>query len=374
MRVRRIADLLGKDLALGPRSPLVLWALVLPGVLTLVIRGVFGGLLDAEPRLGVVDEGRSVLPAALADLDGLEVTEVPDAASLRHALDVGDLDAGLVLPPGFDTALTTGARPVLPLQISGRSLASDRVVVALTTLDVLREVAGTGRVVDVEVVALGDPGVPLDLRLLPLLVMVAVAIAGTMIPAASLVQEKEQGTLLAVLVTPAGIGDVLAAKGLLGLVLAVTAGTLTLVLNGVLTTAPAVTLVAIGVGGVLMVQVGLIAGCLAPDTNTLFAAWKLGGTLLFYPVVFFLWPDLPTWIARLGPTYYFLRPVYAANVDGAGFAAVAGDLLIAAVLAVALVPLVVRTGRRLERRLGAGRPVGTRGARTVSRRRPAGAR
>ena len=55
---------LRKDLALGPRSPIVLWAFVLPVVLTLLIRGVFGGLFETEPRLGIVDQGDSQVTAA----------------------------------------------------------------------------------------------------------------------------------------------------------------------------------------------------------------------------------------------------------------------------------------------------------------------
>ena len=38
----RIATVLGKDLRLGPRSPVFLWVLVLPLLITLVLQVVFG--------------------------------------------------------------------------------------------------------------------------------------------------------------------------------------------------------------------------------------------------------------------------------------------------------------------------------------------
>jgi ABC-2 type transport system permease protein len=357
----RIRHLLAKDLHLGPRSPLVLWALVLPVALTLLLRSVFGGLFAGEPRFGIVDLGRSELVAAAQAVDGIEVVVLDDAGELRTQLEAHDLDAGLVLPVGFDEAVRTGERPRLELAISGESLASDRILLAVTTLDLVRGLEGRVPPVDVEVVTLGEAGVALDLRLLPLVVMMAVAIAGGMIPAAGLVEEKEKGTLQAVLVTPATIGEAFAAKALFGWSLAVTAGVMTLAMNRVLDVAPVPTLLAIALGAAMMVQLGLMLGSWAPDTNTLFAAWKGGGMLLVYPVIFFVWPDLPTWPARLGPTYYFLRPVYAISVERAGFADVWLDLLIAAALVVALLPFTRQTARWLERRLGAGRSALPRG-------------
>jgi ABC-2 type transport system permease protein len=351
----RIRTLVGKDLHLGPRSPLVLWALVLPVVMTLLLRGIFGGLFGTEPRLGIVDLGDSELVAAAQALEGVEVVLVGDAADLRERLEANDLDAGLVLPAGFDDAVREGRRPTLELSVGGESLASDRILLAVTAMDLARALEGRAAPVDVEVVAVGDAGVPMDLRLLPLVVMMTVAIAGGMIPAAGLVEEKGKGTLQATLVTPATMGEVLLAKAIFGWALAVTAGLITLAINGALGAAPLATVLAIGIGAAMMAQVGLMLGAWAPDTNTLFAAWKGGGMVLFFPVVFFAWPELPTWPAYLGPTFYFLRPVYAISVEGATLADVGGDLAVAVVLIAALLPATIATGRWLERRLGAGR-------------------
>jgi ABC-2 type transport system permease protein len=355
MNAARVRHLLGNDLQLGPRSPLVLWALVLPVALTLLLRGVFGGLFAAEPRLGIVDLGRSELVAQAQDLEGIAVTVLDDPDALRRALETNDLDAGLVLPAGFDDAIRAGERPPLQLAVAGESLASNRILLAVTALDLVRGLEGRASPVEVEIVTIGEAGVALDLRLLPLVVMMAVAIAGGMIPAAGLVEEKEKGTLQAVLVTPTTIGEVFAAKALFGWLLAVAAGVATLAMNGVLDVAPAATTLAIALGAGMMAQLGLMLGAWAPDTNTLFAAWKGGAMLLIYPVIFFVWPDLPTWPARLGPTFYFLRPVYAISVEGASLADVWVDLAVAAGIVAALVPLTARIGRWLERRLSAGR-------------------
>ncbi len=355
MSAARTRTLLVKDLKLGPRSPLVLWALVIPVVVTLLVRGVFGGLLDAPPRLGIVDLGASSLVAAAQDLDGLTVTLLDDAEELRALVEADDLDAGLVLQPGFDAAVRAGAQPELELFVGGQSHTSTRTLVAVTVLDQVRAVEGTSAPVEVDLVALDEEGVPLEGRMLPLVVIMAVALAGVMIPASSLIEEKQARTLDALLVTPSRVAEVLVAKGLLGVILAVTAGTITLAINGVLGVAPLVLLPAIVLGAVMMAQVGLILGCWAPDTNTMFAAWKGGGLLLFYPVIFFLWPELPIWPARLGPTYYFLAPVHEATVAGSGLAEVWWQLAVAVALCGLLLPATVAMGRRLEGRVATRR-------------------
>ena len=351
----RIRTLLLKDLRLGPRSPLVLWALFIPVVVTLLVRGVFGGLLDTPPRLGIVDRGASELVAAAQEVTGLEVSLLDDEATLRQLVEADDLDAGLVLQAGFDEAVRAGEHPELGLFVGGGSHTSTRTLVAVSVLDLVRALEGSTPPVEVELIAVGDEGIPLALRMLPLVVIMAVALAGVMIPAASLIEEKQSRTLDALLVTPSRMVEVLAAKGIFGALLAVTAGTITLAANGVLGAAPLVLLPSILLGAVMMAQVGLILGCWASDINTMFAAWKGGGLLLFYPVIFFMWPDLPLWPARFGPTYYFLAPVHEATVHGAGLGQVGWQLAVAAVLCVALLPATLIMGRRLEGRVASRR-------------------
>lgn len=351
---RRTWQVLAKDLRLGPRSPLMLWALVFPVVITLVVQGVFGGLFDQPPRLGIVDTGDSRLAAALTEADGLDVSFLDDADVLRDRLATHDLDAGLVLPEGFDAAVRAGERPPLQLYAAGESLASDRVVVAVTTTDLVRQVAGQPAPVHVQVTSLGQASLDFTVRALPLVVMFAVAIGGAMVPAMSLVEEKVKRTLDALLVTPVSVTDVFLAKGALGVLLATAAGMVTLALNDAFGAAPLAMLLAVAIGAVMMAEVGLMLGAWARDTNTLFTAWKSGAIVLIFPVIFYLFPDLPQWIARLGPTYWFLDPVFRLSVEDAGFADVVGHLAVAVAICLALVPLVLRTGRWMERRLGTG--------------------
>ena len=59
---------------LGRRAALAifLYAIVLPVILTLLIRVVFGSLFDPVPRLGIVDEGDSQIVRNVGDIEGIE--------------------------------------------------------------------------------------------------------------------------------------------------------------------------------------------------------------------------------------------------------------------------------------------------------------
>ena len=145
-----------KDLRMGPRSPLFLFAIILPVALTFLIVGVFGSLFAPSPRLGIVDEGDSAIVATASDLDGIEVTTVTSVATLREMVEANDLDAGLVLSEGFDAALASGQRPELNFYVGGESLASNRIILEVTALDLVRGATGAEAPVDVEVLTLGD--------------------------------------------------------------------------------------------------------------------------------------------------------------------------------------------------------------------------
>lgn len=336
---------------MGPRSPLVLYAFVLPIVMTLLIRGVFGGLFAPEPRLGIVDEGASAVTERARQLDGIAVTVVDDIDVLMRRVEGNDLDAGLVLPAEFDTAVRNGAPTDLEFYVGGESLASNRIMLAVTTLDLVRGVEGTSPAATVEVVQLGEETPDLTTRLLPLIVMYAVAIAGAFVPAAGLVDEKEHRTLAAVLVSPTRMDEVLAAKGLLGVTLALATGLVTLAINSAWGSSVLVMVLSLLLAGVMMAEIGLMLGAWAKDANTMFTAFKAGGILIFFPVVIYLFPDLPEWIARIGPSFYFLDPIFQAVTGNVGLGNVWPELLIGLAIVVALLPAVVVMGRLLERRL-----------------------
>ena len=352
--MRTVARILLKDLRLGPRSPILLWAIALPIVFTFLIGAVFGDLFAPPPRLAVVDEGSSQVTLALDASPGIETTVLDDAEQMRAAVEAHDYDAGLLLPAGLDDDLAADRAVAIDFVVSGQSLASTRLVLGVTTLDELRGASGDADLVEVTVSTVGEQEwVPVDDRVLPLIVIYAVMIAGLFLPASSLVEERESRTIDAVLVTPARMSQVLLAKGVLGVLLAVLMGWVTLALNGALTGEVVGLTMFLVLGGIMMAELGLVLGSWAKDSNTLFSAVKGGGVLVIAPVLFTLFPGLPQGVARIFPTYYFLQPIYDMSVAGTGLGDHWLELAVCAAICVLMVPLVAAMGRRLEQHLAA---------------------
>lgn len=344
--------LLRKDLAFGPRSPVFLWALALPFAMTVILQVAFGALFDPEPRLGIVDHGDSAVTAAVTDMDGITVTLFDDEAELRDRVEANDVDAGIVLPDGFDAAVRAGAQPELMFWVGGESLAVNRIILSVTAIDLVRDVEGDVAPVVVEVVSLGDEALPVSTRLIPVIVFFALVMAGLFLPGSSLVEEKEHGTLTALLVTPVRTGEVLLAKWLLGVLLASVMAVATLALNRAVAGNWLAVLAVVLVAAALASTIGLLVGVGAKDSAVMFAIVKGMGLFLFAPALFYMFPDWPQWIAMLFPLYWIIEPIWQVSVMGEALSSVGRELGVALALTAALGAAAVALARRKQ-----GQPV-----------------
>lgn len=352
MSLLRAWRITARDFRLGPRSPVFLMALLLPVGMSFLISAVFGTLLDPDPKLGIVDLGTSDLTRAAQELEGVAVSVLDEPDRLRERVEAHDLDAGIVLAAGFDSNLRSGAQPELEFYVAGESLASNRIVLAVTTTDLIREVAGEEPPVAVAITPVGDEDhVPIGDRLLPVVIYYAVVIAALFLPAASILDEREKHTLDAVLVTPTSMREVLVGKALLGVIMGVFLGVASLALNQAMGERPLEVTLFLLIGSIMMAELGLILGSLVKDANSLYTAIKGAGVFIALPVIFIIWPTLPQWISKLAPTYYFLQPVYDIAINSMRLADFWLELVVACMICLALVPVVLRVGIRAEKRL-----------------------
>lgn len=355
MNLRNSMLIAGKDLVLGPRSAMFVWIIGFPILITFLIRLVFGGLIAPSPRLGIADLGSSEITKQALELESMEVDILGTEEELKALVKDNKLDAGLVLQPGFDDALKRGGKPEIQFFMGGKSLASDRMVLAVTLIELVREVAGEPFDVNIETEVIGNgTSVPIEERLVPMLVLITVAFAAIFLPAASIIQERENRTVDAVLATPVKVGEFIAAKGMIGFLLAFITGCITLVLNGGFSKPVGVQLLILSVAAFMSVDFGLILGCAVRDMATMFSVWKGGGIFLFAPAILFLFPAAPRWIARFFPTYYFLGPLYEVSIEGASLSGVILDLSIGAGLSVLLILAVRLAARRMGELQAAG--------------------
>ncbi|UCG25998.1 MAG: ABC transporter permease [Chloroflexota bacterium] len=180
--------------------------------------------------------------------------------------------------------------------------------------------------------------------------LMAVVIGGTMVPATSLVEEKQKGTLTALTITPSSLEEVFLTKGLLGMVVSVFMGMLILILNQAFEDERLLLVLILALGALLAASFGVFLGAMTKDITTLFATIKALGLLLYAPALIYIFPTLPQWIGRVFPTYYIVGPVVEITQNGGSWGDVAVDVLILVGLIMAMLAgllLITRRSRRL---------------------------
>ncbi len=351
MNMRRVLKILFKDLHLGPRSPIFLFAIALPFLITFLIQVVFSPLFDPTPRVGIVDFGKSEVTQKFQSSEGIELTVLDDVEILKEKVEANELDAGFVLERNFDEMIQSKERPQLEFYISGESLASNRTVIFTTTIDFIRQIEDTDTLVEVETTMFGDELLPMSQRLIPLILFMTLFVAGVFVPAMSLVQERENQTLGAMLVTPVRMSEIIVAKILLGIILAIIMSFITLLLNNAMGNEPVALLIALLVSITMITEIGMIFAVLSKDVKTFYTIMKSSQIFLFAPTILYLWPDLPKWISQIFPTYWMIEPLYKVGIQGAGLSDIWFELVIALLICILLLPLLIFLSKRMEKKL-----------------------
>jgi len=343
MSIARISALVARNLRQGPRSPVFIWALLMPVFITFMVQVVLLTLFDPKPRLGIADLGRSEITAAVRRIDGIDLTTARSAAELRALVEDNDVDAGLVLAEGFDAAVRAGERPELEFYVSGGSYLMNRVVLAVTALDLVRRVEGREAPAEVVLNTVGGrEALPVSDLIVLGLVLFVLLMTGMFVPAFMLVEEREQGTLDAVLVTPATMSEVLISKAAIGFAMAVVMSLLILVANGALSADLPALLAVLAVAAAVCTEIGLIYGTVARDAKGLYTLMKSLNIIILAPMILYFFPDLPQWIAKIFPTYWFIDPLYRIALRGASLADVWAELAVALAISALLAVLLLR--------------------------------
>ncbi|MBL7208607.1 MAG: ABC transporter permease [Dehalococcoidia bacterium] len=349
MSLKRVGILLGKEFWQSPKNFIFVWAVAGPIVLSLVVSLAFGTLFTDKPKLGIMDEGSSQLVTMFKQSTSVITKEYGSISEIRQAVESGAVDIGMVLPHDFDGSVTRGEEIEVTAYVWGESLAKNRIILEVTILNLVRELAGHEAPVEIVAITLGgDVSVPWSDRLLPFIVLMAVFMGGLLLPGMSVINEKEKKTLEGLVVTPATIGDVFVAKGLLGVILSLVMGVAILVLNRTFGAEPGILLLVLALGAIMAAELGLLLGALVKDTTTLFAVWKFGGMLLFGPALLYMFPKIPEWIGKMFPTYYFIQPIVEISQGSGGWADVATNVFILVALDLILIAVVAFTLRRTQ--------------------------
>lgn len=337
MSIRRIGVLFWKELVHGLGSFMFILAIVFPVVISLVLSLLFGTFFTGKARLGIVDLGASRLPELASEVSAIDVEIFATEGELVDVVERGRIDMGMVLPAGFDVAVADDRQVDLTAYLWGESQLKHRTILATSLITAVRTIAGQESPVRISMQTVGGDVLPWEERFLPLIVLLSVLISGVMATATSVVEEKVGGTLTALTVTPLTLGEVLTAKGLLGVLVAVAMGVISLFLNNAFGAHPWLLVLTLFLGAVFASTIGILLGMWVKDINTLFAMIKSLGIILYAPALIYLFPSIPQWIARIFPTYYIIQPVIEIVQQGGAFSDVRSDLLILTLMIAALV-------------------------------------
>jgi ABC-2 type transport system permease protein len=351
MNLRRVGILLGKEFRYGSKSFIFIIAIVMPLVLSLVLSLVFGNLLSEKPGLGISDEGDSQIPQMAVTSDSIVGREYDSPDELRKAVEDGAVDMGIALPVGFDNLVRQGEMTEITAYVWGESLAKDRIVLGATIANMIRDVAGQEVPVEIVTTTLGDAeSIPWDDRILPIIVLMAIIFGGIMVPATSLVNEKQQRTLSALAITPASLGEIFLSKGLVGVIISTFMGVLILVINQAFSGQTLLLIGMLVLGAVMASTFGIMLGVFAKDVTSLFATNKAIGILYYAPAFIYLFPGIPQWIGRIFPTYYIVQPVVEISQQGGTWSDVALEAFILIGFILLMIGIVGILARRTAQR------------------------
>lgn len=228
----RIWPLFMKELRQIKQDQKLIVSLILPPTLQLVIFGLALNPSVTNLRLGVVDESRTAASreviSAFVESRSFQVSAYyPSPAELSRALSAGKLDGGLVIPSDFARQRERGETAAVQLLLDAVNSNTagiaegyaSRIIKALkerrepsgVALRVEGPSSGRGSVA-ARIALLYNPGLENAWFIVTGVLGILLVLNGSIIGSASMVKEKELGTVEQLLMTPAQPTEIIAAK------------------------------------------------------------------------------------------------------------------------------------------------------------------
>lgn len=361
-----IGAIMKKDLKEFTRDRLWVILSALSVVMFAVLFWLLPNTVNETIILGVHHTGLDRLMEAVAKehREGLELKEFKSSEDLIKAV-AGELKLekevliGIDFLDDFPNKLLSKEKTTVQVYVDARAPKEISRAMSSFAREIACELIGNGLPItepDEKTVVLGKDRsgnqIPLRNRMRPMLVFFLLMTESLAL--ASLISgEVQSRTMTALLVTPARTGDLLTAKAGVGLILAVLMALVTLFLNGALGSQVLALILALCTSALMAVEIGLIYGMISKDTRTLFTLVKTLNWFLIAPVIFYIFPDWPQWIAKIFPGYWVINPIFEIAIKDRSLGDVASDLGVAlCIIAVLILPITLLS-RRMPARLAA---------------------
>lgn len=345
-----ISAIIAKDIRLFSRDRFFLWVSVAGLVLYAVLFWVLPDTVDETLSLGIYAPGGELAVEDLEGTDGqgISFTEYEDERALREAVEEGEtVVAGLAFNVGVEPSITVYVASGVPDAVAGavEGLAAE---IAYLIAGVEPPVSGFST----EQIVLGEDRAgdqfSLQDKFRPLLAFFVLMIE-SMALATLVAAEIQDKTVKAISVTPARVADFLTAKAVFGTLLAFVQVVVLMIAIRSLSSAPVLLLVAVFLGSVLVTGFGLLAGSVGKDYVSIIFWSMLFLVPMLIPAMAFIFPGSTAgWIKAL-PSYPLAKTMVDVTSYGAGWADVAGLLLILAAWGIASLAVGWKVlGRRVQ--------------------------
>ena len=348
MSWRVIAAIAQKDLIDAIRNRYLLVALLTPLSIALLLRLMLPGI-DRLNNVTIVvhDPDRSTMVSQLRVAPQVKLVDVDSAATARAEVEKIEASGALVIPANFDADVAAGKQPKLTVYVNNKKDTIERagfrrLVERLVNSLVPRPPPAELNWINIDEETDSDErGFNLNHMLLPLLLLLTFGMTGAFVVPLLLVEEKEKRTLDFLLTSPAKFMEVIAGKGLTGVVYSALITAVLLALNRQMIGNWPLTMLTILFGLLLVVAVGLLMGSLFQTTMQVNTWASLALLVLMAPS--FTIPGAPPMLEtamRFIPTYYFVE---ALKLALAGTASLRMWVYLAVVLACIFVACLAMT-------------------------------
>lgn len=286
-------------------APLSLW---------LIIYLLFGQMSVGNAKIGLLEQENSLLAKLFSE--SAQVNRFGSEEGMLNKLEAGKLDMGIILSPGFDENVQSGKEGEMKIYISGSSQLQQRLQAFILLQKGVLLVQGKESVVHISTQPLGsDVIAPWYDRLLPLVVLIAVMMGGIFIPATSLIGDKQRKTLSALLVAPVNTYEIIWSKMLLGGFISFLMGFMILALNQSLSVNTAPLLAVLALVTMSASCFGCIIGYVSMDMKSVTTLTQSLMLLMYAPTILNIFPNIPGWVQKIFPTYYFFSPLLKLSDD-----------------------------------------------------------
>lgn len=322
----RIEALIVKDFSLFFRNRFIAIMTVMGILFYILIYFLMPESVDETLKIGMYSPV-DIPGFTQVETDGLVLTPVESAEVLSEGVIAGNYTAGIALSSDFTKALISGDTPKIDLYVSSDVPQEVKDSVTAIIRELAYQVAGQPLTVGINEEVIGDDMIGMQVpprdRMRPLLAIFIIMFE-TFGLANLIAEERERGTVRALMVTPMSIKELFIAKGLFGIGLAFLQAVVFMGIVGGLNQQPVIIILALLLASMMATSVGFLIGSLAKDFMSVLAWGMICFIILAIPGFGVLFPGAVTGWIKFIPSYYLVDMVHSVT----GFGADWGDIWI----------------------------------------------